>query len=243
VFAQHNPITVKFLAENLLFIPTGIGTILYPGWTLSYEMFFYALFALSLTTRFRLTGFFAAILTLVAIGYALKPRDPIAETYTDPLLLEFAAGVAIGYVWVTGNLKVGRAVSVLAIAVGTFLLLRWNEPPFYGKTQTLGAILVIVGVLHPMFRERKNKLLLALGDASYSIYLTHPFVLASITVLWLMITPSVVTSIAVMALVILGCAGFGWTFYRYIERPMTQVLRHRVRHLAAVPSTQSASPP
>jgi peptidoglycan/LPS O-acetylase OafA/YrhL len=76
-----------------------------------------------------------------------------------------------------------------------------------------------------MFREGKNKLFLALGDASCCIYLTHPFVLTAITVLWLMITPTLVASIGFMALVILGCAVSGWTFYRYVERPMTQALR------------------
>lgn len=87
--------------QSLLFIPhvsPGSGEIwpvLVPGWTLNLEMFFYGLFAVSLvlTPAVRLAALSILFLALVAAGVVLRPENAIALTYTNPLILEFIAGV------------------------------------------------------------------------------------------------------------------------------------------------------
>jgi exopolysaccharide production protein ExoZ len=215
------------LITSLLFIPLK-APILYLGWTLNYEMFFYGLFAISLAIpqRFRLVAFLTSMATLVAAGYVLKLDNPIFLTYTNPLLLEFAFGATIGYLWISGRLKINLVLSLLAIAVGLFLLFRWNQPPFRGKTQMLGSLLVVVGCLHPMLCTWKNRLFLELGDASYSIYLTHPFVLAVLRVVWArMALVSITLAIAYMVFALLTAAASGWLCYRLVEKPITARLR------------------
>jgi exopolysaccharide production protein ExoZ len=62
--------------------------------------------------------------------------------------------------------------------------------------------------------------LLALGDASYSLYLTHPLVIGAVAVLlgtwmpWLFIPLSL----------LLAC-GVGWLCWRLFEKPVTQALK------------------
>src|SRR4030081_3263261 len=64
--------TPIMVVKSLLFIM--VAPVLLQGWTLNYEMFFYALFALSLClTRFRLEVMTGALLLLVGIGYAFGP--------------------------------------------------------------------------------------------------------------------------------------------------------------------------
>ncbi|RYE36510.1 MAG: acyltransferase, partial [Hyphomicrobiales bacterium] len=99
------------VAMSYLFLPsahpiTGMAwPLLIPGWTLNYEMFFYALFALTMGagTQMRQVIAVAAILFgLVALGALVRPDALAARFYTDPILLEFAGGVMIGYWWKHG---------------------------------------------------------------------------------------------------------------------------------------------
>ena len=68
------------------------------GWTLNYEMFFYLVFGLCLFVplpRMRFALLAAAFLLLVACGLLFQPSSAVARTYTDPILLEFLAGVML----------------------------------------------------------------------------------------------------------------------------------------------------
>jgi exopolysaccharide production protein ExoZ len=92
-----------FIPYNSLSFPGTIFPLLTPGWTLDYEMFFYALFAISLLVgrRLRLPLVIGALCLLVIGGYVLHPSNIPAQVYTSPRLLEFAAGMILGRLWVT----------------------------------------------------------------------------------------------------------------------------------------------
>jgi exopolysaccharide production protein ExoZ len=89
------------LVQSLLFIPHFsqsfpgvVWPLLVPGWTLNFEMFFYAVFglALLLPERNRLLPLVTFFVMLTAIGLVFGPfASAAAQTYTHPMLLEFAA--------------------------------------------------------------------------------------------------------------------------------------------------------
>lgn len=173
---------------SLLFIPhlsagnPGMAwPILVPGWTLNYEMFFYALFALSLFAPKSLLLLLSMLSALVGFGWLLGPfEEPMLKTYTSPLLLEFAGGAILGRAWIA-------------------------SPPNWRWLQW------------------RHATLKALGDASYSIYLTHLFTLAAIRMVWLRIDqePSErIHGLIFMPLALLICAVVGWAIYRTIETPL-----------------------
>ena len=59
-----------------------IQPLLFLGWTLNYEMFFYLLFALSLflpNMPMRVAALSAGLVGLVATGLVLKPQDVTAD--------------------------------------------------------------------------------------------------------------------------------------------------------------------
>jgi exopolysaccharide production protein ExoZ len=94
------------LAQSLLFIPhfsvsfpDEVWPLLVPGWSLNYEMFFYAVFGfcLALPVRLRVVALSLFFLALVFAGYAFAPVASAAQrVYLSPLLLEFLFGVWIG---------------------------------------------------------------------------------------------------------------------------------------------------
>ena len=98
------------LLASYLFVPHiartgGDAPTLLSGWTLNYEMYFYAVFALSLSLRARaglvlLTAYFVGS---VALGSVLPARVPFPLAYwTRPIVLEFLLGVLIGHAHLAG---------------------------------------------------------------------------------------------------------------------------------------------
>jgi exopolysaccharide production protein ExoZ len=226
--------SLLFVPYDSLSFPGQAWPVLVPGWTLNYEMFFYALFAMSLLVpeRYRLASLVATLAALVLVGVWAKPGSPILATYTNPRLLEFAAGAVIGHLWSRGLLRVNPLISGACIGLGIYLLVMdGNATPW---TPLEGAALIVAGCLNPALAELKSRLLLALGDASYSIYLTHLFTLAALRIVWVRAVPteSLCSAIAFVTLALIACAAAGFAVYRWVEKPLTGWLRGR-RHFEA----------
>jgi exopolysaccharide production protein ExoZ len=222
------------IAKSLLFVPyvsregasVGVWPIVLNGWTLNYEMFFYALFALSLAAprRFRLLGLVATLGLLAIIGRLFGPfANPLASVYTSSLLLEFAAGMILGHLWLRHAQRNGLPLSLLAIVIGFCCL----GSVFSRFVVASGAFLVVAGCLHPKISTLQNRPLLELGNASYAIYLVHDFVLAALAWAWLRVVPTITwaSSVGFVAAALALCAAAGWLCYRFIERPVTSRLR------------------
>jgi exopolysaccharide production protein ExoZ len=98
------------------------------GWTLNYEMFFYACFALAmlLPRRAAFVALTLGLSALVWLGRDLTPADPILFTWTDGLLIEFLFGLWIGAARLGGL----RAPPVLAAAltIAGVALAIWMDP-------------------------------------------------------------------------------------------------------------------
>jgi exopolysaccharide production protein ExoZ len=231
---QYSPAAI---AKSLLFIPYDslsfpghVAPVLVPGWSLNYEMFFYGLFGLALIVpeRFRLASLVVTLGALVLAGHLVAPTGPISSTYTNPRLLEFAAGAVIGHFWIRGVLPL--LVSVAWIGLGVWLLAMVGEIPDWPM---VGAMLIVGGCLNPVLCEMQSRLLLALGNASYSIYLSHLFTLGALRTVWVRLVPheSLGSAIAFMAISLGVCAAAGWLCYRFIETPLSSRLRGLVCEL------------
>jgi exopolysaccharide production protein ExoZ len=232
--------SLLFVPYDSLSFPGQAWPVLVPGWTLNYEMFFYALFAVSLLVpeRYRLAPLVATLATLVLVGAWAEPASPILATYTNPRLLEFAAGAVIGHLWSRGLLRVNPLISGAGIGLGIYLLFMDGDAT--PRTPIVGAALIVAGCLNPALAELQSRLLLALGDASYSIYLTHLFTLAALRIVWVRAMPpkSLGFAIAFMTLALIVCAAAGFAVYRWVEKPLTGWLRGRRRVEPLVPAPQ-----
>jgi exopolysaccharide production protein ExoZ len=228
------------LVQSLLFIPHFsqsfpgvVWPLLVPGWTLNFEMFFYLFFGLVLflPERRRLLPLVAFFVVLTAIGLVFGPfASAAAQTYTHPMLLEFAAGASIGTWWLSGRWRLPESTTWLLIAAGFVLLVLRDREPLGTSTQIVGAVLVVVGALDVRFAAWRNRLLLALGDSSYSLYLTHIFTLGVLRVVWnrlLPAPPGLAATLAFMLISLVVCAAVGWLVYRWVEAPLLARLNRR----------------
>jgi exopolysaccharide production protein ExoZ len=97
-------------------------------------------------------------------------------------------------------------------------VLTWGVPAF--------AIVAGAVSLEPLVAPALPRWLLALGDASYSIYLSHGFVLPA---LMLLIGRFVARGAWAETITIILCLAassiVGWVFYLLVENPMLKLLR------------------
>lgn len=187
--AVLNPrsIDIVFLARSLLFIPAtdpSIGTItpmLSVGWTLNFEMFFYVVFGAALllsNARLRAAAILGTFIALSTAGYLVQIDSPIWYTYTNPMLLEFGCGILIA-------LSVHRieknpawlGATLIMLSLILFTISSIRSPVASDIFSGIGAAFAVTGCLglERFVKQRPLRAVKFLGDASYSIYLAHPF--------------------------------------------------------------------
>lgn len=213
------------------------------GWTLNYEMLFYALLALVVTLpRGRALAAMAVLLGLgVAMGTVL-PGPSALWFWTRPIILDFALGMLMGAFFARGII-LPRGVRILLAVGGAALLLADPAHIFDGpigmtvanawpRVLLAGmpvAVVLAAAVLGPEPRPPRLALpFTRIGDASYSLYLFHPFALIATEKLGQKLPfvresagwPLVAATVAVAILVALAA-------HRWIERPMTAALARR----------------
>lgn len=239
---------------SYLFIPVAringeIRPILGQGWTLNYEMFFYLLFAhaMLLPRRFGLPVLAGALIGLVVLGDLLSPAWPPAAVWTDGLLIEFILGGMIGLA-VESGLRLGgfAMAAIVLLGVLTTIWLGPLHPQFDGLApwlrEGLPAGAIVAGcVLGPAWPRWSGVLLIgAVGDASYSLYLTHPFTIRVLRTVWA-VTLGPFLPVSIFLVLSCGAAvGVALLVFRWIENPMTLYLHRRFPESASVhrqPST------
>ncbi len=187
---KNAAITFSAFIQSLFFIPhfsaahTGeIWPIVAPGWSLNFEMYFYALFALSLflAMQFRL-AFIAVVITLMFIAaHVLNSGGAINQFLKDATVFEFIFGMLLAHFWRAGWRLSSRTGAILLVTGFALLLLHSQKLGLAAMdmpgiiTYGIPSAMVVAGSLFVVVPV--NKLGLLLGDASYALYLSHIFVL------------------------------------------------------------------
>lgn len=249
-FLWMPPFTPGELMQSLLFVPHRDGwgrvyPVLTQGWTLTYEMFFYVVFAgvLFLPRRRQLAALTALFVGMAALGLLLRPSDPAGATYLRPVLLEFLGGVWLGCAWRVRLLR-SRTVGwlLLGAAAAVFAVENWlhvKDAPWRALVWGPPAVMAVAGALSleragAMFRSRPLK---ALGDGSYSIYLFHPPIVA----LGERVLAHAPTPLRVLVTVA-ACGLAGVVLHRVMERPLTAWLRRAGRRPLPTAATAPTAP-
>ncbi len=242
--SQHPSFSDLF--ESLTFIPyssnpaADMEPVLGQGWTLNYEMFFYALFALALILprRIGLPGLFVAFAGIVAAGSWVKgfsdtsPATTVPAFLADPLILLFAVGMGIGILkkkLPTLYVKYPFQIAVAFIALQIIILMIFRIPPRVSFPSSIvtwipGIFAVAACALAAPAPSRGRVVVVSeiLGDASYSTYIFHIFFLFALNKVFPI---SLATAIPYVLTSLIGSTLIGILFYRNVERPMTAFFR------------------
>ncbi|HEY6816342.1 MAG TPA: acyltransferase [Croceibacterium sp.] len=219
----------------------GLQPPLGPGWTLNYEMFFYAIFAAGLLFR-RTVGLAfigATFLLAIAIGQLFGSSLGPFVFWTHPMILEFLFGIALGAVFARG-VRLGFAARILLIGAGLALgsYAEINEFSFQTRWLWAGvpALLIAAGViLGSEFPDgRARRWLILGGGASYVLYLSHLFTLKVIGIAWE--KAGIESSFGFLLVAGTAALGAAVLIHLYVEKP---VLRASRRFLPGRPKAAS----
>ncbi|MYM65272.1 acyltransferase family protein [Pseudoduganella sp. FT55W] len=201
-----------------------------PAWTLFHELQFYAVFSLLLLNK-RLGMIAMAVLAVVAIALYHFPGEherTALNVYTSAYSLYFLLGMAAYWRYKQrGKGVVDFAVGLALLAVGFWVALPYS---LSGIVIAAGFAALIAGLtqMEAHYKFAVPKVLGFLGDASYSIYLTHLATMglflkiALKTPLYTLAGPAV-TFIAVLV----ASLAAGGAAYYFVERPLLRWLQSR----------------
>ena len=175
------------LIKSLFFIPfdkngTGHFPILFLGWTLNFEVIFYFLFSLSLVffKENRMIACSIFIIIFLVFNKVFSEKNFIFETYANDIFIEFIFGMILFTIWKRYKNKIStnltnHFICLTILLVSIFILNYYNfsRSISYGLPSLILAIYFLFFLNHLKF----PKILVSLGDASYCIYLLHPYVI------------------------------------------------------------------
>jgi exopolysaccharide production protein ExoZ len=153
------------------------------GWSLSFELYFYLFFAAAIAVKARrsmMLFLLAAFLALFALSQIARLPPSLDYLFSSPLVFEFLLGVIAGFIYarVRGGENLAAAIVMLFFAtIGILFALFSTLPLPHLLTHGLPAMLLVFGASLLPVRNIRLSLPIFLGDASYSIYLTHSFLL------------------------------------------------------------------
>lgn len=208
--------------------------LLVPGWTLNLEMCFYIVFTMTLFAPIRpyqiwIVGLL--FLSLLVVGLNLPNTDSLLWFYTQPRIFEFWIGMLIARVF-TSRFRLVPVPMAYALIVFGLLLCVTPLPTMLDNAATcmLGAALCVIGGI---CAERCGAMpyvafFVLLGDASYSIYLTHIFTLGVTRTIWLWVPmgSSFAAGIGFALFSIVSVVSVALLSYRYIEKPTLRWLQN-----------------
>jgi exopolysaccharide production protein ExoZ len=225
------------IAASLFFVPylrpDGLLQPVYSlGWTLNYEMFFYGLFALALwLPRERaVPAVVILLMLLVAVGQLVPEGMTIPYYWTRSIILEFGFGMIIGHMALSGVTPTRKMAFGLGMAALLLLTLGKLAPsllPDRALLYGLPAALLVMAALGFELDGNRNattRLAVQLGDASYALYLLHPFVIRGLAVAGGVALVRISPLLFLFVGVTLACIS-AMIVWRFFEKPLTRALQ------------------
>lgn len=229
------------LIYSLLLWPQKFAPLVGQGWTLIHEMYFYVVFAFVLLARERNRSkwLFAWALSVFVVAYWVKSpgvdlilsRSEIGRLVFNPLTLEFLGGCLLAVHHSRRAPQPGGETGkwlfwggfVLLVLVGggmrDSISFEFPRELAYG----VPALLILMGAtrMEADAGFQGPRWMRLIGDASYSIYLSHIFTLSGCLLVFRRL-PLQGGSLELLAIIVMVLASLvvGFLTYRFVELPM-----------------------
>lgn len=223
----HSSIDPLHIIGSYLFLPRynvdhDIMPLVAVGWTLMFEMFFYALFATALYLRRSPIGFiFPILIALSCLSFLKREGGGAWQFYLDPILMEFGLGMVAARL-IRAGFVMRPGLGIAAILLAFISLLVPSE--MYGSQRAIGwgipafIIVVCTAAIEPFLFKHLPRFLAYLGDTSFALYLFHGFYVPMVGIAVLrfgMASSGLAFVVSVAGSIVLGVVA-----HRFIEIPL-----------------------
>ena len=224
---------------SFLLLPNDTSPVLLVGWTLVFEIFFYFVVSAGLLLRARLSvAFVSWVIALVAFNAILKhenwPVSPVVSLLSSPLSLEFILGAGVSYLFVRTFKPQTAVITLCCVLMGVAVLCetidlpRDNIDPWFrvcAYAPVCAVSLMAVISLEESFHSPRVAWLVLIGDASYSIYLSHTLILSGAGRLLQSKFPGRLAFFVELGLAA-ACIVVGLLSYRYLEKGLLRFSKY-----------------
>lgn len=213
-------------------------TILGVAWTLYHEVLFYIIFALAIWHRKIGFAFMSIWLLTSAAGLTISERTYPLAFFASPLHLLFAMGM--GACWLIHKNRVKYPYILASIGIITFFSTgaaevydrEWLSEDMRSLLYGIGSAMAIAGLatLEQQGHVRIRALPRLLGDASYSIYLTHYLLLSMLAKIFVFTgARNHIPPLLSLILIVATTVAIGILVHLAIERPLLTRIRQHLR--------------
>lgn len=239
------------LISSILLLPTMNGDSYYPylgiAWTLTFEVFFYivyaSLLALSIYSRLIYLSIIFGCLVLMNLLLTSSFSNPYFQYYTNPIILEFLAGCWIGYLYkrrLILDVKYSALLGIFALSLiafssqlGTPYVSFYNLNSWRFVVWGLPSIMLVYAVLSAeriLFQTVAFRPMVKLGDASYSLYLFHAAVILPVlgVIFSALKVYDYINIYYAVVILSISCIAGAYLIYVRIELPLTSILKKRM---------------
>ena len=182
-------VDLPWFIESITFTHWDRAPILGVGWSLQVEFFFYIAMTFALLMGARkleslevgIAGFFFLVILLGSIN---TTNSMAAQAFGNPLVLEFTMGMFL-YRMVSSGATMPKpwAITTLVLFLPIFLYIELADViriiiPYLDRSVQWGfaAMLLVWAALSLESKTRYSRAMILMGDASYSLYLSHAIV-------------------------------------------------------------------
>ena len=207
---------------SLLFLSqpvSGSDPLLYVGWTLEYEMFFYLCFAIAIGVAQRTGIDLVFVLCCLVVG-------SIFLFDVRLIALEFLFGALVARLLPLRDWTVKTGTVLVLGGIG-LLTLSFGQPAAYEHRVVafgIPATMMVAGAV--ILPQRAGKVAVLFGDASYSLYLIHLFVLG-----WLFATTSFESGWVELIVALVAVQLYALVVHRFVERPLGNFVKWPFRQM------------
>ncbi|MFK3796982.1 acyltransferase family protein [Pseudomonas sp. NPDC088444] len=242
VLVQPNMVNSTHGSSNLLMsfllLPNDKVLLVMVAWSLVFELWFYLVFTGLMLFRERWLPAFLALwaVLLVAFNSVENWQDYNAalRIILHPYSLEFIIGVALALLFYSRHCaRISTPMIFVALAValipgvGLIGYYRLFDDQGLVRMFSVGAVFGVL-VLGLALLERRHYLhmppfLVAVGDMSYTVYLSHLLVLGVIGRFWQVFgswSSSLLDNVLFALLMMMAVLCYGWVGYRCFEKPI-----------------------
>jgi exopolysaccharide production protein ExoZ len=238
----HAEMSISHIAASFLFIPVQNSygwyyPVLMLGWTLNFEMLFYVIFCASLAFRrpIGVTTIIILLLILSAVPFVVTISSTPFAFWCNPIVLEFLFGMWLAQSKLRG-VRLGRWTAIPLVIAGLAAMIAfkaldipghyWNWRPLW---MGLPAFLICAGAILVDDRGGAGIVRRAAslgGDASYALYLSHPFAIGLTALLFVKLGVASPWSYVLFASI--SAIAIAVATHLVIERPILERLRKSV---------------
>jgi len=225
--------------RSFLLLPQSKLPVLDIGWSLIHEMHFYFIFALLMFLNekhlIKVLILWAVLVTAGNIffeSFALGWNLYYLKLSIDPLTIEFILGCIVAKLTYNNHKINPEIIFISGLILLTICGTIYSNIDYNRWARTLLFGFPFAMIIYGSVTMEKSKsivfpsLLRKVGDASYSIYLSHTIIIMAVGRIWRLnnfdgFVDNIIFSIIMLILIV----GFGFFSYRFVERPILVFFR------------------